>query len=518
MKRRILVALALLAPSARAQERVPPPAPPSEPSERQNLVLFLVDDLGWQDTSVSFGAPKSAANDHYRTPNLERLAARGMRFTNAYASAPVCTPTRTSILTGMSPARSRITFWTFDPENPPGSPYRGVAPPSWNARGLSRDDVTLPKLLKAAGYRTIHVGKAHFGASGTSGSDPTRLGFDENVAGHAAGSPASYLGLDSFSLAGRAKKLERKSIWDVPGLEAYHGKDVFLEEALALEAASRVREAVRLAQPFYLSFAPYAVHTPIQANPRYLGRYLEGHPDLDPIERAYATMVETVDAALGTLLDLLDELGVAERTVIVFSSDNGGLTTHDRGGTPLTHNAPLRSGKGSACEGGLRVPTIVVWPGVVAAGSVSDVPIVSHDFFPTLLSIAGATIPSEHAARVDGADLSPILRGKKDAGLARPLVWHQPHYWGKEGPGLGPFSAIRSGPWKLIYYHADRRFELFDLEHDLGETRDLSSSEPKRVLELATELDAVLAQVGAQLSIDVETKKPIEGPASAARR
>ncbi len=505
--RRTFLALTLLAVPGSAQE-----PQRSAPLERPNLVLFLVDDLGWQDTSVSFGAAKTRANDHFHTPNVERLAARGMRFTNAYSSAPVCTPTRTSILTGISPARSHITFWTFDAKNPAGSAYRGVAPPDWNARGLSREALTLPKLLKAAGYRTLHVGKAHFGASGTSGADPTRLGFDESVAGHAAGSPASYLGLDSFALAG--KKGGRKSIWDVPGLEAYHGKDVFLEEALALEAASRVREAVTDGVPFYLSFAPYAVHTPIQANRRYLERYA----DLDPVERAYATMVETVDAALGTLLDLFDELGIAERTVIVFSSDNGGLTTHDRGGKPLTHNAPLRSGKGSAGEGGLRVPTIVAWPGAAAAGSLCDVPSVSHDFFPTLLSIAGVSLPSEHAALVDGADLSPLLRGESGFNASRPLVWHQPHYWGKEGPGLGPFSAIRAGPWKLIYYHAERRFELFNLEDDLGETRDLAASQPERVLELATELDAVLSRVGAQLSLDVETKKPIEGPASAARR
>lgn len=491
-------------------------SPGLEPDGRPNVVLFLVDDLGWQDTSLPLHDEPTPFNARYRTPNLERLAARGVRFTQAYASAPVCTPTRTSILTGRSPGQNRITFWTLHRDRDTSKAHPLLAAPAWRMNGLGAEDVTLPALLREAGYRTIHVGKAHFGAHGTSGADPRALGFDVNVAGHASGGPASFLGQHHFSLAGRRGEPpgSSSSVWDVPGLEAYHGKDIYLTEALAREAVQAVREAAEDGVPFFLNFAPYAVHAPLMANERYLERYA----DLPPEEAAYATMVETVDAALGAILDLLEELDLADDTVFVYSSDNGGLSAHARSGPPHVHNAPLRSGKGSAYEGGTRVPTVIAWPGVARPGARCDVPIVSHDLFPTILASAGVPIPAEHAPTVEGSDLAPLLRGDPGFEEGRALCWNQPHQWGASGPGIHPFSSIRQGDWKLLYFHAERRFELYNLAHDVGETRDLAATEPERVGELAGALDAWIERVGAQLSVDRETGREVERPGRALER
>ncbi len=493
------------------------------PTTRPNVILFIVDDLGWQDTSLPFHTETTPLNERYHTPNLERLAASGMRFTNAYASAPVCTPTRTSIMTGQSPGRSHITFWTLhkDRDNSQGR-HPTIDPPPWNVNGLQADDVTLPRLLQKAGYQTIHVGKAHFGARDTSGADPCNLGFEVNIAGHAAGGPASYYGRDHFTVAGRQGKEpgSEPSVWDIPGLEKYYGQDIYLTEALALEAGAAIEAAAEAGQPFYMNFAPYAVHAPIMPNERYLDRYEE----LDAKEAAYATMIESADAALGSLMEKLDDLGIADETIIIYHSDNGGLSAHARGQAPdgetkHTHNAPLRSGKGSAYEGGTRVPTVVRWPGVTESASTCVEPVVSHDLFPTILSMAGVSIPEAHAPEVEGCDLAPLLRqGESWAGAGRAICWHQPHQWGASGPGIRPFTSIRQGDWKLIYFHAGRRFELYNLTRDIGETRDLAGDEPDRVKQLAAAMDQWIEANGVQLSLDKETGKPVEMPGQAAMR
>ncbi len=477
---------------------------------RPNVVLFLVDDLGWQDVSHPLHTERTPFNDRYHTPHLERLAARGTTFTNAYAAAPVCTPTRTSLMTGQWPARTHITYWTLWKDRDQSAAFPGVRAPAWNVNGLQEDDVTLARLLQEDGYRTIHVGKAHFGAVGTSGADPTRLGFDVNVAGHGPGGPASYYGTHDFTVAKRDGPggVEEPSVWDVPGLEAYHGTDTYLTEALTTEAKKHVRAAVADGRPFFLNFAPYAVHAPILANERYLSRY-EG---LDAREAAYATMIETVDVALGELVALLEELDVTEDTIVVFTSDNGGLSAHARGGEKHTHNAPLRSGKGSAYEGGIRVPQVVAWPGVtdgLRRNARTERPVVTHDLFPTILRWAGVEPPPTHP--VDGRDIAPLLLGR-EARSERALFWHQPHYWGVAGPGIEPFTAVRRGPWKLIFRHRDRGFELYDLDADLGERRDLASREPERVARLARELGLWMHTVGAQSSIDEATGAPLDTP------
>lgn len=471
------------------------------PKRAPNIVLFLVDDLGWQDLSLPLAAQPTEFNVRYRTPNVERLAREGLVFTQAYSAAPVCTPTRAAIHTGIAPARSHITYWTLRKDSDTSAPWPSLAPPAWDVNGVQPEDTTLAELLQAHGYRTIHVGKAHFGALGTPGSDPRTLGFDVNVGGHGAGAPASFYGTENFAAATR----KGDPVWDVPGLERWHGQDIYLDEALAIEAVEQVDAALANGQPFFLNFAPYSVHTPIQPNPRHVANYAH----LDRREAAYASMVETIDAALGDVLDELDRRGIADETLVVFTSDNGGLSAHSRGGEPHSHNAPLRSGKGSAYEGGTRVPLVVRGPGVVAAQRTAE-PVVSTDLFPTLLAAAGREFLLDGVAR-DGLDLAPILGGGSfESG--RVLVWHQPHFWGARGPGIWPYSAVRVGDWKLIYRHADRGFELYDLAHDVGESLNFAARDRARVSELARILGEQLRSMGAQLSLDATTGEPIPWP------
>lgn len=470
---------------------------------RPNLVVFLVDDLGWQDTSLAFGVPGKRPQAHFRTPNLERLAREGLTLTQGYAAAPVCTPTRTSLMTGLSPAQSRITYWTLRKDKDNSSKHAKLLAPAWRMNGLRAGETTLPGLLSAAGYRTIHVGKSHLSALDTAGADPRALGFEVNIAGHAAGAPGSYYGVHQFR-SERRKGKRGKTVWDVPGLEPYHDQEVFLTEALSIEACRAVRESVAQERPFYLQFNPYAVHTPIMSNAKYLAQYA----GMDAREAAYASMVEGVDQALGALLATLDQLGVAHNTLVVFTSDNGGLSALARGGQRHTHNAPLRSGKGAAYEGGVRVPWVVRWPGVVASGSMRSEPVVTQDLFPTLLAAAGVSVPEEHAAKLDGRDLGPLLRGEPFEAL-RPLVWHQPHFWGPTGPGIEPFTALRLGDEKLIWFHDGMRLELYDLAQDIGEQHDLAAARPERVGALSAVLGEWMRARGVQRSILRSSGEPV---------
>ncbi len=476
-----------------------------------NIVVFIVDDLGWQDCSVPMHTERTPFNDRYRTPSLERLAERGVIFRNGYAAAPVCTPTRVALMTGQCPARTHVTYWTLNKDTDTSRPRDDIAAPAWNLNGLQPGAPTLPGLLRDAGYHTMHVGKAHFGARDTPGADPTNLGFDVTVAGHAAGAPGSYYGIHDFRAGKRSGNPDQASVWDVPGLEPYHGEEIYLTEALTIEATRLLREAAAMHKPFFLDFAPYAVHAPIMVNERYAEQY-EG---IDPREQAYATMIETVDTALGSILDTLDDLGLTDNTIIVFTSDNGGLSAHARGGEPHTHNAPLRSGKGSAYEGGTREPWVIAWPGVTDDAGARTEPIITQDLFPTLLAAAGVALPADHT--IDGIDLGPLLRQEPWPHADRVLGWNQPHQWGASGPGIWPFTSIRVGDEKLIYFHAKRHFELYDLDQDIGETHDLAGEHPERVRELATIMQQWIDETGAQLSIDKATGEEIKGPSLAVR-
>ena len=483
---------------------------------RPNIVLFLVDDMGWQDTSVPFHRKTTELNRRYHTPNMERLAKSGMKFTQAYACS-VCSPTRVSLMTGLNAARHRVTNWTFKKNASNDRGHAKLAFPKWNVNGLSPEKgiertihaKALPAFLQEAGYRTIHVGKAHFGAIGTPGSDPTNIGFDVNIGGHAAGGPGSYLGTQNFSAAWR--KGDR--IWDVPGLKPYHGKDIFLSAALTIEANKAIDQAVADDKPFFLYMSHYAVHVPFAEDKRFYKKYRD--KGLDHKEAMYAAIVEGMDHSLGEILANVNRHKLSESTIVLFMSDNGGLSASGRGGKAHTHNAPLSSGKGSAHEGGIRVPMIVSWPGVTEAGSVCSQQVIIEDFFPTILEMAGIRDMKQVGGSIDGRSFTNLLRGELDVDRKdRPLFWHFPNNWGPKGPGIGATSSIRTGDWKLIYYHDSQSYELFNLAKDLGEQNNLADKMPKARDQLAFELGRYLESVKAQMPIDKSTGESIPYPLS----
>lgn len=486
----------------------------SNPARKPNILLFLVDDMGWQDTSLPFWRFKTLFNKHFRTPNMERLAKQGVKFTHAH-SHPVCSPTRTSIMTGWHPARHHVTNWTFSPDRDTSGNWGPLAaPPKWRMEGIQPDTVTLPGLLRNAGYRTIHCGKAHWGAKGTPGEDPCALGFDVNIGGHAAGAPASYQSEDGFG----HNLGPEKAGWAVPGLDEYHHSGTHLTDALTKKAKAALTEAAGMNKPFYLYMSHYAVHTPIQPHKRFMKNYEGRHypetsEDIPVVEERYASMIEGMDASLGSLLDHLETLGVAEDTLVVFTSDNGGLSAVAREQTPYgmglnAHNWPLHAGKGSAYEGGTRVPFIAAWARrnpaselqrqlPIKPGAVSDQPIVCDDLFPTLLGCADASdqIPPEYP--LDGRDIRSYWTSTaQDAD--RPLCFHYPHVWGPQGPGYEPHSTLLVGEWKVIYFYIPKRWELYNIKTDIGETRDLAQKEPARLREMAKEMVQRLNDMGAQ--------------------
>ncbi|UJH68782.1 sulfatase [Allomuricauda sp. SCSIO 65647] len=479
--------------------------------DRPNIVLFLVDDMGWQDTSVPFWNQKTPFNDRYHTPNMERLAAEGMKFTQAYAT-PVCSPTRISLMTGMNAAHHRVTNWTLrkDALQPMEKNHLTLRFPEWNVNGMSPvagdpkavHATPLPKLLQTAGYFTIHTGKAHFGAIGTPGENPLNLGFNVNIAGHAAGAPESYLGMENF---GNGKK--GKAVWAVPRLEKYHGNDIYLTEALTREALTHL-DSVAGRKPFFLYMSHYAVHTPIMGDKRFLQKYL--NKNLDSTEAKYASMIEGMDKSLGDIMDYLEEKKLADNTVILFMSDNGGLSAVARGGEPHTHNKPLASGKGSIYEGGIREPMLVKWPGVTKPSSITDHQIIIEDFFPTLVEMANIT-NARTVQKIDGQSFVSVLKGhpSKDQ---RPLFWHYPNEWGPNGPGIGAHSAVRLSDFKLIYFHEDQKIELYNITNDIGETENLADQRPEKANELAIILSNHLKAVNAQMPSHKKTGKKVPWP------
>ncbi|SOE21536.1 Arylsulfatase A [Spirosomataceae bacterium TFI 002] len=466
--------------------------------DQPNIVLFMVDDMGWQDTSVPFWTEKTPLNERYRTPNMERLAAQGVKFTNAYAT-PVCTPTRVSLITGMNAARHKVTNWT--------SPYNGTESGKvddifnfvpWNKSGVSPiPDIEntvyakpLPAILKENGYYTIHVGKAHFGAMGIPAADPKNLGFVMNIGGNATGHPASYFGEENYgNIYGKA------GIHAVPDLEAYYGSDIFLSQALTIEALKALDYPREEKKPFFLYLSHYAVHSPLHADRRFVSNY----DKLDEKEAAFASMVEGMDKSLGDLMDYLESHNLSENTIVIFMSDNGSLSrTPPRGGEMHTHNLPLKVGKGSVHEGGIREPMIVKWPNVLKGNTVNEHHIIIEDFFPSILELAGIKSYKTNQV-IDGESFVSILKKPKKAKSERSLVWHYPHHWGPEGPGINFASAIRKGDWKLLYDMKLQKLSLYNLADDIGEHNDLAIQNPKKVKELAKELTAMLKERGAQM-------------------
>lgn len=480
---------------------------------KPNIIFFLVDDMGWQDTSVPFWTEATAFNRLYHTPAMERLAASGMKFTQAYASS-VCSPTRVSLMTGMNAARHRVTNWTLQKNISTDGKDEVLSYPLWNVNGLSPISgiertvyaTPLPAILRSNGYHTIHCGKAHWGAIATPGADPKNLGFDVNIAGHAAGGPATYQGLNDF---GNSAADTSRKVWAIPGLEKYWGQDINLTDALTKEAMLAMDTALSLQKPFYLYLSHYAIHVPLEPDHRFYQKYKD--QGLPESEARYASMIEGMDKSLDDILHYVDEKGIAENTIIIFMSDNGGLSAHARAGKAHTHNAPLNSGKGSAYEGGIREPMIVRWPGVTKAGSSCNQYIIIEDFFPTILSLANVKA-AKKVQHVDGISFTGLLKDPQTKRSSRNLYWHFPNNWGPTGPGIGATSTIRSGDWKLIYYYKDARSELFNIKDDIGEQNNLAQQYPAKVKILADQLTGYLKEVKAQRPVFKATGKPAPWP------
>ena len=456
--------------------------------DKPHIVLFLVDDMGVMDTSAPMltdehGKPKRYPwNDWYRTPNMERLAAKRVRFSNFY-SHNVCSPTRVSIMSGQNSARHRCTDYIFPWQNnrlidTKQYPLRVCqqVPPEWNWAGLKKIDVTLPRLLKEVGYRTIHVGKGHFAPDKHTGTDPLNLGFDVNVAGSCIGAPGSYYGNDGFGKGRNAVHAR-----PVPGLDKYHGTDTFLTEALTLEAKTEVDKALVDDKPLFLYMSHYAVHSPFNSDPRFAANYRES--DKPPAVQAYATLIEGMDKSLGDLMDHVEAKGVAENTLFIFLGDNGGDCPYG----PLdgiSACAPLRGRKGAMWEGGMRVPFIVAWAKrdatnawqeklPIPADSIRQEVAACYDVFPTIAELVDALIPGDH--RIDGQNLSRLLSGESAPKHRDVFLNHYPH------PRRGQshfFTTWRDGNWKVVYQYLakdDERYALYDLASDPSESNNLAA-------------------------------------------
>lgn len=447
-------------------------------ARRPNLVFILVDDMGWRDAGC-FGST------FYDTPHIDRLAREGMRFTDAYAACPVCSPTRASIMTGKYPARLHLTDWIPGRQaNAQARARMKLLPPEFEQQ-LALDEVTLAETLKEAGYATFFAGKWHLGSAGYY---PEDQGFDVNKGGWERGGP--YGGNRYFSPYGNPKLSD--------GPEGEH-----LPHRLATETCKFIE--ARQGRPFlaYLSF--YSVHTPLMARADLQTKYeakakhvdhdgpawgAEGERKVRLVQdhAVYAGMIEAMDQAVGKVLDALDRLDLARETVVFFMSDNGGLSTAE--GSP-TSNVPLRGGKGWLYEGGIREPMLVRWPGAVKPGAVCHEPVISTDFYPTMLEMAG--LPPRPRQHTDGVSLAGLLRGdghwKRQA-----LYWHYPHY---SNQGGGPGGAVRAGDYKLIEFYENGRVELYNLRDDIGEAHNLAAEMPKKAAELRQMLRTWRREVGA---------------------
>jgi len=469
----------------------------------KNILIFLVDDLGWTDNSLR-------KPSHFRTPNLEKLARQGVEFTQAYANQN-CTPTRVSLLTGMNSLNHKVTSWTFQKdENPNEGGDPRFAVPDWNMNGINPkpDDphavhaTTIAQILSDRGYATIHSGKAHFGAYNTVGADPKNLGFQVNIGGTAAGQPASYYGKMAFG-----NDPQKPNIRAVPNLQRFHGKDIFLTEALTQETMRVMDSVLTKPKPFFLLFSNYAVHTPIQGDPRFVDTYYK--QGMDSTEAKYASLVEGMDKALGDWMDYLDQKDLAKNTVIVFLSDNGGLTDVGRGVPGRnTYNTPLRSGKTSGYEGGLRIPLIV--SGLSQRDRKIKQPILVEDLFPSILAWTKTTKP-ENLQVTDGQSILPFVDGKK-SDSKRLLFWHHPHMRTNGSPDIQPFSAVRQGDWKLIFFHKDQHFELYNTKSDLSEQTNLFTKETEKAQFLTRELGKKLRATKSHMLIDRQKNQEIVYP------
>ena len=427
----------------------------SPSSTPPNIVLIYADDLGWRDLSVQ-------GSTYYETPNIDRLAEEGMRFTDAYANAPNCAPSRAALISGQYAPRTGI-YTVGTAERGPAE-ARALVPVD-NETNLSLNVITIAEVLANAGYTTGHAGKWHLGGEGFL---PVDQGFTWSIAGNEAGAPPDY-----FYPYERGDRR-------VPDLkDGTEGE--YLPERLVDESIAFIdREQ---AGPFFLYLSHYAVHTPIQARPEIVDRY-KSKPSTDGhANPTYAAMIESLDRGVGRILAALEERGLSENTVVIFASDNGGFG-------PVTSMAPLRGSKGMLYEGGIRTPMVVRWPKQVEAGSTSATPVIGLDLYPTLVNLAGARIPDDHP--IDGVNLTSTLTGSGEI-PERDLIWHFPAYLEADRSVAGiwrttPASALRRGPYKLIHFFENDRWELYDLKSDASEMNDLSEKHPELMLSLSSSL------------------------------
>lgn len=441
--------------------------------DKPNIVFILADDLGWSDLGC-FGS------DLHETPHIDRFAQSGMTFTNAYAAAPVCSPTRASILTGKCPARLNLTIWSEAAESPPQR--RKLIPPV-TRHNLPREETTIADVL-GPGYFTAHVGKWHLGDAY---HYPETQGFDINIAGTHWGCPMSYF----YPFKGMYNSEEYRYIPDLEN--GCSDETTYLTDRLT-DAALRLMDTAG-DRPFFLNLCYYTVHTPIQGKPEWVEYFrAKAKPELHHHNVGYAAMVASLDENVGRVLSQLDELGIADHTVVFFFSDNGGYIGKCAGET-VTDNTPLRSGKGACYEGGIRDPLIVRWPGRTTPGSVCGHPVMSTDFYRTILDMTGHGNDARYAQGVDGLSLLPVLENPEATLDRDALCWHYPHYY----ETTTPVSAIRAGDWKLLEYFEDGHVELYNLADEIGEQNDLAQQEPETAERLQQKLAEWRADVDARM-------------------
>ncbi len=441
--------------------------------DRPNIVFILADDMGWSDLGC-YGA------DLYETPNIDSLAANGMKFTDAYAM-PVCSPTRAALLTGRHAARVRMTIWS---EGSLKGPQNRKLLQGESLHSLPHSETTLAMLLQKAGYFTALVGKWHLGDAD---HYPETHGFDVNIGGTHWGAPQTfwypYRGEGYFGSGYRY----------VPHLE-FGKSGEYLTDRLTDESLAVIDKAGD--KPFFLYLSHHAPHTPIEAKADDV-KYFESklQPEMKHQNAVYAGMLKSLDESVGRVLAKLKDRGLDKNTIVIFASDNGGFIGIDKksGQTvPATNNAPLRSGKGSCYEGGIRVPMIVHWPGVTTQGAICREPVIVMDVLPTLLAATGIEMPDD--VTIDGLNLTPLLKDPAAKLDRNALHFHYPHYYST----TTPVSAMRAGDWKLLEYYEDNRVELFNLKEDLGETKDLANQHPQRAAQLRKQLQHWRDEVGAR--------------------
>ncbi|QZT38172.1 sulfatase-like hydrolase/transferase [Halosquirtibacter xylanolyticus] len=475
--------------------------------ERPNIIVFLVDDLGWNDTSLAMSGEPTEYNKRYKTPNLEKLADKGMILTNAHAQ-PLCVPSRASLLSGQNFINHNVIGdydCTFTKKKdiliPPGDIF--------NPR------YALPQIVREAGYRTIHVGKYHLSEHVSKFPTPETSGFDVNIAGSNFGAPGSYYAKDNYS---RGKNI-------MHDLEGYAKKGMHLTDALTDTAKAEISKSVAMKKPFFMYLAHYAIHRPLQKHAPYDREYhLQKGEDIG--ESYYASLIEGVDHSLGSVMDHLKKLKIDDNTIIIFFGDNGGLVMYRKkrclyGGHQF--NYPLRSGKASLYEGGIRVPAVVSWPSKRTSSGISNAPVMIEDIYPTVLAAAGAKVPKEYS--VDGMDLSHLVKtGKaKRQRKHRSMCFHFPYRFvgtvmcGKdftiEEVNIG--AAIIKDGWKLIYHQYDEHFALYNLNEDIGEEHNIIDSHMGRALDLAKILESKFSQYKPTVAVRVDEQRRVSSPMEA---